>query len=134
MQKHLEEPSMRMIVLMWILMSGLSANAPAAVPNIILVMLDDTGYGDYLGLGNPIMRTPSVDAFIKESLLFTQFHVSPTCSPCRAALMSGRHEFRCGMTHTIGGRERMSLEMDTLAQTLQSAGYVTGINAGHPPG
>ena len=48
-------------------------------PNIILVMPDDVGYGDYACLGNPIMRTPAVDAFKKQSLLFTQFHVSPTC-------------------------------------------------------
>ncbi len=106
---------------------GIAANAPAAGPNIILVMPDDAGYGDYSGLGNPIIRTPSVDAFMKQSLLLTQFHASPTCSPCRAALMSGRHEFRCGVTHTIGGRERMSLEMVTLAETLRSAGYTMGI-------
>lgn len=78
-----------------------AAAAPSAKPNIILVMPDDVGYGDYACLGNPIMRTPSVDAFKKESLLFTQFHVSPTCSPTRAALMSGRHEFKNGVTHTI---------------------------------
>lgn len=96
-------------------------------PNIILVMPDDVGYGDYACLGNPLMRTPSVDAFKREALLFTQFHVSPTCSPCRSALMSGRHEFKNGVTHTILERERMSLQTVTLAQTLKSAGYTTGI-------
>ena len=95
--------------------------------NIVLVMPDDAGYGDYACLGNPVMRTPSVDAFKKQSLLFTRFHVSPTCSPCRAALMSGRHEFRAGVTHTIGGRERMALDIHTLPQMLRSAGYTTGI-------
>ncbi len=96
-------------------------------PNIILVMPDDVGYGDYACLGNPIMRTPSVDAFKKQSLLFTQFHVSPTCAPTRSALMSGRHEFKNGVTHTILERERMSLKTYTLAQMLKSAGYTTGI-------
>jgi arylsulfatase len=90
-------------------------------------MPDDVGYGDYACLGNPIMRTPSVDAFKKESLLLTQFHVSPTCSPCRAALMSGRHEFKNGVTHTILERERMSLKTFTLPQVLKSVGYTTGI-------
>ena len=75
-------------------------------PNIILVMPDDVGYGDYACFGNPVMRTPSVDAFKKQSLLFTKFHVSPTCAPSRAALMSGRHEFKNGVTHTIYERER----------------------------
>jgi arylsulfatase A-like enzyme len=96
-------------------------------PNIVLVMPDDVGCGDYACLGNPIVRTPSVDAFKTQSLLLTQFHVSPTCSPCRASLMSGRHEFKNGVTHTILERERMSLKTYTLAQMLQSAGYTTGI-------
>ena len=104
-----------------------SAFAAPAQPNIILVMPDDVGYGDYRSLGNPIMSTPSVDAFKKQSLLFTQFHVSPTCAPCRAALMSGRHEFKNGVTHTIYERERMSLKTFTLPQMLKTAGYATGI-------
>lgn len=99
----------------------------AQKPNIILVMPDDVGYGDYASLGNPIIRTPSVDAFKKESLLFTQFHVSPTCSPCRSALMSGRHEFKNGVTHTILERERMALATFTLPQMLKTVGYTSGI-------
>ncbi len=101
--------------------------APAAPPNIILVMPDDVGYGDYACLGNPIIRTPSVDAFKKESLLFTQFHVSPTCAPTRAALMSGRHEFKNGVTHTILERERMTRNTFTLPQMLKTVGYTSGI-------
>jgi arylsulfatase A-like enzyme len=112
-----------------LLLSPLAAlhAADATKPNIILVMPDDLGYGDYACLGNPIMHTPSVDAFKKESLLFTQFHVSPTCSPCRSALMSGRHEFKNGVTHTILERERMNLKTFTLPQMLKSVGYTTGI-------
>ena len=105
-----------------------AADAPAASrPNIILVMPDDVGYGDYASLGAPIMRTPAVDGFKKQSLLLTQFHASPTCSPTRAALFSGRHEFKNGVTHTIFERERLSLKTITLPQVLKSAGYTTGI-------
>ena len=104
-----------------------AAEVPVSKPNIILVMPDDLGYGDYACLGNPIARTPSVDAFKKESLLFTQFHVSPTCAPCRSALMSGRHEFKNGVTHTILERERMSLKTFTLPQMLKTVGYTSGI-------
>src|SRR6478752_1324934 len=113
---------------LWMVLALFASSASAAAkPNIILVMPDDVSYGDYACLGNPIMRTPSVDAFKKQSLLFTQFHVSPTCSPCRSALMSGRHEFKNGVTHTILERERMSLKTFTLAQMLKSAGDATGI-------
>jgi arylsulfatase A-like enzyme len=107
-------------------LTALSATGQAK-PNIILVMPDDAGYGDYRCLGNPIIRTPSVDAFKEQSLLFTKFHVSPTCAPTRAALMSGRHEFKNGVTHTIYERERMSLRTFTLPQMLKRAGYTTGI-------
>ena len=109
--------------------SRVAAAAPqdATRPNIILVMPDDVGYGDYACLGNPVMRTPVFDRFKKQSLLFTQFHVSPTCSPCRAALLSGRHEFKNGVTHTILERERMNLTTFTLPQMLKSVGYATGI-------
>ena len=104
-----------------------AADLPAKKPNIILVMPDDLGYGDYSCLGAPIMKTPAVDAFWQESVRFTNFHVSPSCAPTRASLMSGRHEFKNGVTHTIFERERMSLKTITLAQALKSAGYTTGI-------
>ena len=96
-------------------------------PNIILVMTDDQGYGDLSCHGNPVLRTPNLDRMHAESLRFVDFHVSPTCAPTRAALMTGRHEFRSGVTHTIFERERLSLKATTLAQVLKSAGYTTGI-------
>jgi arylsulfatase A-like enzyme len=96
-------------------------------PNVIFVMPDDAGYGDYSIFGNPIIKTPAVDAFVKQGLLLTQFHVSPACAPTRAALMLGRHEFRSGVTHTISPRDRPNISMTTLAQMLQSSGYTTGI-------
>src|ERR1041385_5355295 len=101
--------------------------AQSARPNIVLVMTDDQGYGDLSWTGNPIIHTPQIDAFAKESIRFTDFHVSPTCSPTRSALMTGRHESRSGVTHTIFERERMSLKATTTAQVLKSAGYTTGI-------
>jgi arylsulfatase A-like enzyme len=101
--------------------------AAAARPNIVLVMTDDQGYGDLGWTGNPVIRTPHLDAFAKASVRFTDFHVSPTCAPTRCSLMTGRHEFRSGVTHTINERERMSLKAITLPQVLKSVGYTTGI-------
>jgi arylsulfatase len=106
---------------------GSATAAERARPNIVLVMTDDQGYGDLGCTGNPIIKTPHIDAFAKESLRFTSFHVSPTCAPTRCSLMTGRHEFRSGVTHTILERERMSLKATTVAQALKSAGYRTGI-------
>jgi arylsulfatase len=96
-------------------------------PNIVIIMPDDVGYGDFACNGNPIVRTPAIDQLSRESVRFTDFHVSPTCSPTRAALLTGRHEFKSGVTHTLNERERLSLRAITLAQVLKSAGYATGI-------
>lgn len=96
-------------------------------PNIVLVMTDDQGYGDLGFTGNPILKTPHLDAFARQSVRFTDFHASPTCAPTRASLMTGRHEFRSGVTHTIHERERLSLTAVTLPQILKTVGYTTGI-------
>lgn len=96
-------------------------------PNIVVVLTDDQGYGDIARLGNPVVKTPNLDHLHDQSARFTDFHVSPTCAPTRTALLTGRHEFRSGVTHTILERERMSLSATTFAQVLKSAGYATGI-------
>ena len=119
---------MRTIVSSLVATAWLVAAANAAdKPNIILVMTDDQGYGDLACHGNPIIQTPHIDAFYKQAARFTDFHVSPTCSPTRSALMTGRHEFKNGVTHTINERERLTLKAFTTAQLLKSAGYTTGI-------
>jgi arylsulfatase len=106
---------------------GVEAKAlKGSKPNIIVIMPDDIGYGDIASLGNPVVQTPNIDSLKRESLLFTQYHVSPRCSPSRAVLMGGRHEFMSGVTHTQHGRERLSLDTVTLPQGLKSAGYTTG--------
>src|SRR5580765_7152542 len=90
-------------------------------PNIILILTDDQGYGDLSCHGNPILKTPHIDRLYAEGVRLTNYHVSPTCAPTRCALLTGRHEFRSGMTHTINERERMSPTAYTYAQALQSA-------------
>ena len=104
-----------------------AADRSGKPPNIIFVITDDQGYGDLSCHGNPILKTPNLDRLWAEGVRFTDFHVSPTCSPTRSALMTGRHEFRNGVTHTILERERLTLSATTLAQVLKSAGYQTGI-------
>jgi arylsulfatase len=100
---------------------------PPPRPNVVFILTDDQGYGDLSCHGNPVLKTPNLDRLHGEGVRFTDFHVSPTCSPTRAALMTGRHEFKSGVTHTIEERERLSLKATTIAQVLKSAGYTTGI-------
>ena len=96
-------------------------------PNIIFVLTDDQGMGDIACLGNPFIKTPHLDSFYKKAIRFTNYHVSPTCAPTRAALMSGIRPFEAGVTHTIKQRERMNPELYTLPEMLKSAGYSTGL-------
>ncbi|MBI5387818.1 MAG: arylsulfatase [Verrucomicrobia bacterium] len=103
------------------------ANELPKRPNMVLILTDDQGYGDLSCHGNAVLKTPNLDRLHREGRRFTDFHVSPTCAPTRTALMTGRHEFKSGVTHTILERERMSLKATTLAQVLKSAGYATGI-------
>ena len=106
--------------------------APAATlagskPNIILVITDDQGYGPVGRHGNKWLKTPHLDALHDSGVRFTRFLVSPTCSPTRSAIMTGRHELKNGVTHTILERERMALDAVTLPQVLKTAGYKSGI-------
>jgi arylsulfatase len=96
-------------------------------PNLIFILTDDQGYGDLSAHGNPILQTPNLDRLHREGVRFTDFHVSPTCSPTRSALLTGRHEFKNGITHTILERERLAPGAVTLAEVLRAAGYRTGI-------
>ena len=114
----------QLVCLLWLSTAALAADPR---PNIIFVITDDQGYGDLSCHGNPILKTPNIDRFHRESVRFTDFNVSPTCAPTRAALMTGRHEFRNGVTHTIFERERLTTKATTIAQVLQGAGYATGI-------
>ncbi|MCP5535510.1 MAG: arylsulfatase [Akkermansiaceae bacterium] len=104
-----------------------AASLAGSKPNIILVMTDDQGIGDLSCMGNQVVQTPNIDAFYQKSTRFTDFQVSPTCAPTRAAIMSGRPPFKVGVTHTIFQRERMALDVFTLPQALKTAGYATGI-------
>lgn len=101
--------------------------AAASKPNIILIITDDQGYPPLGCHGHPWIHTPNLDDLYRHSTRFTRFLVSPTCSPTRSALMTGRHSMRNGVTHTILERERLTLDAVTLPQVLGAAGYTSGI-------
>ncbi|MES2982881.1 MAG: arylsulfatase [Verrucomicrobiota bacterium] len=100
---------------------------PKQKPNVILIITDDQGYGEIAAHGNPVIKTPSLDKLHGESVRLTNFHVDPTCSPTRSALMTGRYSTRTGVWHTINGRSLMKPEEVTLAETFKSNGYATGM-------
>ncbi len=115
------------IATLLLLALGASAIAAEDRPNVIVVMTDDQGYGDMGHHGNPILRTPNLDAFARDATTFPQFYVSPVCSPTRASLMTGRYHLRTGVVDTYKGRSMMHADETTLAEMLLDSGYETGI-------
>ena len=108
----------------------LISNAQSTVkkkPNVIIVITDDQGMGDLGCYGNPYIKTPNIDEFYKESVRFTNFHVSTTCAPTRGAIMTGRHTNRINVFHTITGRSLLFEDEVILPQVLAQNGYTNGM-------
>lgn len=99
--------------------------ADPSAPHIILVMADDQGWGDTAYNGHPFVQTPELDAMAKDGFVFDRFYAgAPVCSPTRASVMTGRNPIRTKVTNH--GRYMRPHEQ-TIAETLNAAGYVTGI-------
>jgi len=103
------------------------SQAESSQPNVVLIMTDDQGYGDLSCHGNPILKTPHLDRLHAESVRFTDFHVSPFCTPTRAALMTGRYPARTGAYRTSSGRTMLHTDERTVAHVFADAGYATGM-------
>jgi arylsulfatase A-like enzyme len=96
-------------------------------PNVIIIMTDDQGIGDFGFTGNPYVKTPNLDKLSSQSLNLTNFYVSPVCAPTRASLMTGRYSERTGVYDTYNGGAIMSDREITIAEILKENGYETGI-------
>jgi arylsulfatase A-like enzyme len=105
----------------------LPAAAATLHPNIVVIITDDQGHGDLGTHGNPVIHTPNIDRLAREGVRCKSFYVSPVCAPTRASLLTGRYNYRTGVTDTYLGRAMMHPDETTLAEILRDAGYRTGI-------
>jgi arylsulfatase B len=106
----------------------------AEQPNIIILFADDLGYGELSCQGNPEIPTPHIDSIAKNGVRFTDGYVAgPNCSPSRAGLLTGRIPTRFGYefnpTGALNEQPGFGLPVAevTIAETLQNAGYTTGL-------
>ncbi len=115
-----------------LLLASLTSSALAEVvgakdelrkPNVLLIITDDQGYGDFSLHGNPHLQTPHIDRLAQASVRFERFFVNSFCSPTRAALLTGRYPLRCGVWGVTHNKEAMRLDEVTLAEALRGGGY-----------
>ncbi len=119
---------MKKTLLAWVAVLLCVVTAGAAQrPNVVLVITDDQGYGDLSCHGNPVLKTPHLDKLHADSVRLTDYHVAPTCSPTRAALITGHWTNRTGVWHTIMGRSMLRHNEVTIGQILADGGYHTAM-------
>ena len=94
---------------------------------VVLVLIDDIGYGDINLLEPSDLQTPHLDNLGRESLRLTDFHVGTTCSPTRASLLTGRYVNATGVWHTIAGRSMLRENELTIADVFKANGWRTGV-------
>ena len=99
---------------------------PKLRPNLVVVVADDAGWGDFSFVGNSSVATPAVDSLAHDGAVLEQFCVQPVCSPTRAELLTGRYHPRSGVRGVSLGQERMAPDERTIASLFHDAGYATG--------
>ena len=104
----------------------ITADCYARPPNVIVLLADDAGWGDYGASGNQQARTPHIDGLAKEGVSLDRFFVCPVCSPTRAEFLTGRWWPRTGVRGVSTGHERLNLDERTIADAFRAAGYATG--------
>src|SRR5262245_11227332 len=114
--------------LAWLfLFAGTGRAAEPASPNIVLLFIDDMGYGDIGPFGNTKVKTPHLDQFAAEGMKFTGFYATPVCSMSRACLMTGCYNARVSMPGVLNPGSQIGLNPDevTLAEIVKQKGYAT---------
>jgi arylsulfatase A-like enzyme len=118
----------------FVLLCALSAVAQSRKPNIVVILSDDVGYGEYGFQGNKQIPTPNIDSIAAGGVRFTQaYNSGPYCSPTRAGLMTGRYQTRFGHEFNEGGPTGtggsgvfgLPLTETTMANRLHDLGYAT---------
>ena len=101
-------------------------------PNIVMIMSDDQGYGDLGCYGATDLETPHLDRLAEEGIRFTDFYANgPTCSPTRAAFLTGRYQQRLGLDNALTYQEMgrgLGINAPNLVSDLRANGYVTGLS------
>lgn len=126
---------LKSLILIGLLMNQMECSAEKELyvsPNIVLILVDDIGYGDFACYGNDYHKTPNIDKLASEGMLFTDFHTNGVVSsPTRAAILTGRYQQYSGVEGVITAKNHRDYGLPsgaiTIAKLLNNSGYKTGI-------
>jgi arylsulfatase A-like enzyme len=114
--------------------STVAAQPAPPKPNVVLIIADDLGYGDLSSYGAPDIKTPNLDRLAREGVRLTDYYNAPTCTPTRAALITGRYQQRVLLEYPLdtqvasGDLDRgLPVTGRSLPQLVKNAGYATGL-------
>ena len=119
----------RAVVLIVFLLVALQAGAEK--PNIVILFMDDLGYGDVRSYGATDVSTPNIDRLVKEGVRLTDCYAAAAlCTPTRAAFMTGRYQHRIGIEYVLTPEDAdkgLPTTEEALPRMLKRAGYATGL-------
>tara|TARA_R110002073_G_scaffold96661_5_gene223134 strand:- start:13721 stop:16507 length:2787 start_codon:yes stop_codon:yes gene_type:complete len=105
-----------------------AAETPTAErPNVLVVITDDQGFGEFSCHGNPVVQTPHLDRLHDESIRLADFHVAPMCTPTRGQLMTGVDALRNGAMNVSSGRTLLRRSFPTMGDLFTASGWQTGL-------
>lgn len=114
-------------IVLFAIVSCMEQKETRRLPNVILIMTDDQGYGDVGFHGNELIKTPHLDQLASTSFELTNYHSGTTCTPTRAGMLTGRNANRIGAWHTISGASILNDDEQTLGEVFKSNGYSTAM-------
>ena len=106
---------------------GAESRRPPQKPNIILIFMDDMGYGDIGPFGSTKSKTPNLDRMAREGMKLTSFYAAPVCTPSRAQVLTGCYAKRVSLPEVIFPKAAIGLnpKENTVAEVMKSSGYST---------
>jgi arylsulfatase A-like enzyme len=131
MQVHLVIAAI-LVLSAWGRLAAQRVDQPTNRSNVVLIMMDDLGYGDVGSYGGPDAKTPNLDRLARDGVRLTDAYANgAVCTPTRAALISGRYQQRVGLEWVVGGtpaaKSGLPATGTSLPALLKKNGYVTGL-------
>lgn len=126
----MREPVSKLLCLLMLFVSAIvgyseEGNLKVRRPNVVVMLSDDQGWGDFGFQGNRNFNTPHLDQLCETGALFNRFYVCPVCAPTRAEFLTGRYHPRGSTVGVTQGDERLDLDEITIAERFVAAGYKT---------